>query len=223
MTLNQSLNQPLCQSLGLHPAHAIYPQLTPHHALIIDVEEMPGLMQPALSALARLSMQLGGALAYLGGTGEQRPSDMALLIGSLLELQARFPALLIEHRKASATIHYRHAPHLQGIVQQAVARFMKGLDGFQVINGPLRCAISFAEPSRGDEVRDLMQTPMFAGRIPVFMGEGMRDESGFRAVNEMGGISARIGRGKTAAYYRFRDWAEWQEWVIANADTLTRE
>jgi trehalose 6-phosphate phosphatase len=38
-----------------------------------------------------------------------------------------------------------------------------------------------------------MATPTYAARLPVFIGDDITDEDGFKTVNAMGGLSVRIG------------------------------
>ena len=42
-----------------------------------------------------------------------------------------------------------------------------------------------------------MEEPPFRGRVPVFVGDDLTDESGFAVVNARGGISVLVGDART--------------------------
>ena len=59
-----------------------------------------------------------------------------------------------------------------------------------------------------------MRSAPYAGRLPVFLGDDVTDEDGFRAVNALGGISIRVGDWQaTAARYRLDDVAGVRSWL----------
>jgi trehalose 6-phosphate phosphatase len=59
-----------------------------------------------------------------------------------------------------------------------------------------------------------MSQPEFAGRTPVFVGDDPSDEAGFRAVNEMGGHSIRVGNlEETQARHRFSSVSTVAAWL----------
>ncbi len=50
-----------------------------------------------------------------------------------------------------------------------------------------------------------MQEAPFAGREPVFVGDDLTDEAGFSVVNQLQGMSVKVGAGETQAHWRLAD------------------
>jgi trehalose 6-phosphate phosphatase len=64
-----------------------------------------------------------------------------------------------------------------------------------------------------------MNTVPFAGRLPVFAGDDVTDEHGFDVINELGGVSVRIGDAAgSAAKWQLRDVADLRSWLQAAVD-----
>jgi trehalose 6-phosphate phosphatase len=49
--------------------------------------------------------------------------------------------------------------------------------------------------------------------VPVFLGDDLTDEHGFKVVNQMGGHSVKIGGGHSAARWRIHDAAGVRAWL----------
>jgi trehalose 6-phosphate phosphatase len=60
-----------------------------------------------------------------------------------------------------------------------------------------------------------MREEPFVGRVPVFLGDDVTDEYGFRVINRLGGHSVKIGQGETAARWRLTDPAAAKAWLGA--------
>ena len=109
--------------------------------------------------------------------------------------------LLLENKGVSLALHYRGRPELEDTVQQFVADLdlpaaAERLRGRKVVE------IKPGQMNKGTAIRAFMSEPPFAGRTPVFAGDDVTDESGFAVVNELGGVSVKVGAGATAAKWR---------------------
>jgi len=62
-----------------------------------------------------------------------------------------------------------------------------------------------------------MTQPPFRGRTPVFVGDDLTDESGFTAVNRLGGYSVKVGRGTSTAQWRLDGVAAVKAWLERGA------
>ena len=72
---------------------------------------------------------------------------------------------------------------------------------------------------KGRAVAELAGLPLFAGRRPVYIGDDVTDEAAFKVVNDMGGISVRVGdSGNSAAQYELADVQAMHHWLAGTKD-----
>ncbi|MGH6936888.1 MAG: trehalose-phosphatase [Methylocella sp.] len=76
-----------------------------------------------------------------------------------------------------------------------------------VQEGKMVAKLKQAHRDKGNGIAALLASPPFWGRKPVFIGDDLTDESGFRFVNAQGGVSVRVGAAGIAsdALYRLPD------------------
>lgn len=129
------------------------------------------------------------------------------------------PGVLIEDKGATVALHWREAPEFFRHVSAAAEDALEILGGgYRLQPGKAVIEIVPAEASKGAAIRRFMQDRPYRGRRPIFCGDDLTDEAGFAAVNDMGGLSIRIGEGETRAKMRLesgrtfrRVLAEWAD------------
>ena len=122
--------------------------------------------------------------------------------------------LMLEDKGFSLALHYRQRPQLGAYAHRLVRDVQRGLGAdFAVQRGKRVVELKPATAQKGEAVRQLMTLPAFAGRTPVFVGDDVTDEYGFAEVNELGGHSVKIGKGRTAATWRLPDIAALMTWL----------
>jgi trehalose 6-phosphate phosphatase len=126
--------------------------------------------------------------------------------------------LRLEEKTTGVVVHFRSHPELE----EKVAAFMRGMvegdSDFTCQQAKMAYEITPANISKGEGMRRLADMPPFAGRPVLFAGDDQTDENGFEYVNELGGISIRIGRGPTAAKYQCEEPEEFRAFLRRLAD-----
>lgn len=122
------------------------------------------------------------------------------IVQQLETFVASHDGLLLEFKRGGASLHYRRAPQLQAECRDIVAQVMGQLgDDFRLIAGKMVLEIAQSSHDKGAAIRRFLDEAPFAGRMPVFLGDDVTDEDGFRAVNDLDGISVRIGGNEDSA------------------------
>ena len=124
----------------------------------------------------------------------------------LKQFAAENEGILIEDKEISLAIHYRQQPELGDAVEQLRASLSDELpSGWETLRGNHVLEIKPAGLDKGAAIRQFMSEAPFAGRTPVFIGDDVTDEAGFRAVNELGGVSVKVNSGPTHARWHLSD------------------
>lgn len=134
--------------------------------------------------------------------------------GGIRSFAARHRGLVFEDKGASVALHYRLAPELASAVYEAMREAAEPLgDAVEVQGGKMVVELKPAGCDKGRAIEAFMQEPPFAGRVPVFLGDDVTDEYGFRVVNRLGGHSVKVGEGESAARWRLENPAATRKWL----------
>jgi trehalose 6-phosphate phosphatase len=74
-------------------------------------------------------------------------------------------------------------------------------------------------PDKGTAVEAFMAEGPFAGHAPIYLGDDLTDEDGFRAAQALGGFGVVVGaRRPTSASYALADVEAARAWLTAALD-----
>ncbi|MGQ0547719.1 MAG: trehalose-phosphatase [Betaproteobacteria bacterium] len=133
---------------------------------------------------------------------------------AIASFAASHEGLLFENKGLSMALHYRLAPHLADAAHAAVRKAAAALDGsVEVQGGKMVAELKPAGYDKGRAIEQFMREPPFAGRVPLFIGDDLTDEHGFRVVNRLGGHSIKVGEGPSAARWRMQAPATVLSWL----------
>jgi trehalose 6-phosphate phosphatase len=112
----------------------------------------------------------------------------------LRELAERHEGLMLEDKGHGLAMHFRRAPHLSVVVYEQVRQACRLVGStFTMQAGKCVFEIRPASHTKGTSVRAFMQHPPFLDRLPIYIGDDLTDEDAFAIVNEIGGISIKVG------------------------------
>mgnify|MGYP005862139159 CR=1 FL=1 len=122
--------------------------------------------------------------------------------------------ILIEDKGLTLAVHFRLNPAEEGRISEAL-RGIVAAAGAAVSLQPGKCVLEIKPAGRdkGTAIAEFMTEPPFRGRRPVFIGDDVTDEYGFRMVNEMNGDSIKVGAGETQACWRLADVSAVRAWL----------
>lgn len=123
--------------------------------------------------------------------------------------------LLLEDKQQSLALHYRNAPHYETEIRELLGRLIEAQPSpLELKHGKMVIEVKPGGANKGTAIEAFMAEAPFAGRIPVFIGDDVTDEDGFRTVNRMGGLSIRVGYDADSdAVYCLPDEAAVIEWL----------
>lgn len=113
--------------------------------------------------------------------------------------------ILVERKPTGVAVHFRAAPERGGDVRAAMDGALAKTHGFHAIEGKMVIEARPSGTDKGNAITALMNDEPFRSRTPVFIGDDVTDEDGFRAVNALDGISVKVGPGETEARFRLPD------------------
>ena len=117
--------------------------------------------------------------------------------------------VIVDDKAFSIALHYRAVPErgedVRRLVENIVAANSKD---FEVLPAQMAYEIRHRSLNKGTAVRSFMAEPVFHGRRPVFVGDDVTDEDGFRAATELGGLGLHVKHAFSGEPTNVRRWLE---------------
>lgn len=167
------------------------------------IAELDALIEPTRLAVsgthgAEVRLAPGGARVVDADGG-----DLPALTAEIAAWAADKAGVIVLEKPLSSVIIYRERPELEGEILALAERVAAVHPGFVPEPQRMLVEIKPVGADKGRGIARLMAEPDFSGRRPVFFGDDLPDEAGFALVNEMGGVSVKVGPGDTVASHRF--------------------
>lgn len=126
----------------------------------------------------------------------------------------KWPGVLVEDKGIAVALHYRQAPAREAVVNALMTEIERCVPGWELQPGKFVLELRPAGRDKGDALRAFMERTPFIGRLPLAIGDDVTDEAMFRAANDAGGLSVRVGdpgyptaaRGHVATPSALRAW-----------------
>lgn len=185
---------------------------------VADLDRRIGLHQ--VPRAGQHGLERRDALGSLRRHATPEPAKKAIL-KALEPVLARHSGLLLEDKGLTLAVHYRQAPRLGAYVHRFLGRLVDDMGrGLHLQVGKRVVEVKPIGVDKGTAVAEYLAEAPFVGRIPVFVGDDANDEHAFALVNERGGVSIKVGTGRSCAHYRLPDVASVRAWL---AGLLTHE
>jgi trehalose 6-phosphate phosphatase len=149
----------------------------------------------------------------------EAPAALARVREDADQLARQWPGVVVEDKGATLALHWRGAPAARDPLRDFADASLPRLPGYQLQHGNQVVELRPASGDKGSAIDALLEEPPFRGRVPVFAGDDITDESGFAIVNRRGGMSVLVGtREPSAAHYALRSPEAVRRWLAAGAE-----
>ncbi len=133
----------------------------------------------------------------------QEHPQLRKMVERLQKVVAERPGILIEDKGCSVAIHWRLAPQEKEFALSTAHAAVEALGSeYRLQHGKAVAEILPSAAGKGKVIERFLHSAPYRGRRPIFVGDDLTDENGFKTVNAFGGVSVRIGAGETIAKIR---------------------
>ncbi|WOE75483.1 trehalose-phosphatase [Alterisphingorhabdus coralli] len=170
-----------------------------------------GLQNIAISGSHGAEIALPGQSVAAAPRGD----GLAHAYAALTQFAERHEGVLVEQKALGIGLHYRLAPQLAETCK-AQAHDVADRFGLSVHSGKMIYELRGDTADKGVGLTALMQQQPFNAGRPVFIGDDVTDEDGFRAAKALGGFGIKVGVSEqTHASYALDDVSAVHDYLAA--------
>jgi len=151
-----------------------------------------------------------------GGRLHSPVIDQSVVESIAAEAKAAFrlePGIVIEKKTGAVAIHFRLRPDFEKRCRAFVRKSLRARSDLHLIEGKMVFEVRLSGPDKGAVVDVFLDERPFKGKTPIYVGDDATDEPAFAAVNARGGLSVKVGAGRTVARFRAKDTADLRHWL----------
>ncbi|MEP6549500.1 MAG: trehalose-phosphatase [Gammaproteobacteria bacterium] len=137
---------------------------------------------------------------------------------SVHALLQEHPGTSVEDKGRTIAVHYRMAPHWEAVLRDSLAAIAKPLgSNYHIQEGSMVFEIKPRGFTKASAIKAFMTEAPFSGRKPVFVGDDLTDQDGFRMVEDQSGISIAVGD-RVHGQYRLENAGAVRTWLQGIAE-----
>ncbi|HKU97692.1 MAG TPA: trehalose-phosphatase [Vineibacter sp.] len=120
---------------------------------------------------------------------------------------SQWPGTIVEPKPYSLALHYRLAPDRDREIHALLSRLAaERADDYEILKAHYAFELRPRRADKGLAIERLMELVPFQGRVPVFIGDDVTDESGRAAARRLGGIGLDVAETFDGSAARVREW-----------------
>lgn len=144
------------------------------------------------------------------------PAALGAIRNEARQIALAYPGALVEDKGPALGLHWRAAAQAANALRSFAEVALPRLPGYCLQHGDHVVELRPAASDKGSAILALLDDAPFRGRVPVFVGDDLTDESGFAVVNAHGGLSVLVGeREPSAAHFGLHDPRAVHDWLLA--------
>ena len=154
----------------------------------------------------------GAVIRLAGGAVEHAGAALAVPQAWTERLRVAtrdWTGVLVEEKSYGVAVHFRKAPARDGEIRALVDGVVsENAEDFEALPASMAVEIRNRRLTKAEPVMRFMAQPPFRDRVPVFIGDDVTDQDGFRAALGMGGIALDVHQafaGKPSEVLRWLD------------------
>lgn len=129
------------------------------------------------------------------------------------EQAVQIPDLRIEVKDYSVALHFREHPQLEDRVHAFALECLNQFSDFELKAGKYVFELVPKGANKGSAIQQIIQQYHLTDHYPMFIGDDLTDEAGFKVINALHGCSIKVGLGQTLARYRLENVSQVQAFL----------